>query len=281
MRDHTSTPPAAAIILGAMKAGTTQLFHTLAAHPEVIGSALKEPNFFINHPYGGNWWRGGDWYQSLFRNDPGLRLEASTAYTKDHLDDQAALRIRMLCPDVKLIYLVRDPVDRAVSHYLHNVTEGRERSPIQEALLDPESAYNTVGLYYRQLTPYLRLFPSSQILVVQAELLWQAPELTLAEILRFLGIRVIDLPLAAQRHATADRIASLRGVSPGSPLPPFEPGKGPGARILGEMAGLTPELRTRMAEFFVDDQRQLREIHARKVTGRVQETEMNVPLGRL
>ena len=282
MGQSANEPLVSILIIGAMKCGTTQVFHTLAAHPEVNASAMKEPNFFVDHA-SGNWSRGADWYRSLFREVSGLRMEASTAYTKDYLDSKTALRIRSLCPEAKLIYLIRDPVDRAISHYLHSVTEGRETRPIQEALLDAKSSYGCLSLYHRQLTPYLRLFPRGQILIVRAESLWREPESNFSDILRFLGVANVNLPLSPNRHATSDRVTYLKqfGLSLAdrkSWLPEIPskiaPGKPPGARILGEMLGLTSELRNQVEEYFVNDLRQLHQLHIPRSVGSPEELEL-------
>ena len=263
-----------ALIIGAMKCGTTQLFHTLAAHPEVNACAIKEPNFFVDHA-SGSWSKGSVWYRSLFRDSSGIRLEASTAYTKEYLDQQTALRIRSYCPKAKLIYLIRDPVDRAISHYLHNVTEGREDRPLLEALLDRGSVYNSVSLYYRQLTPFLSLFPRDQICVVQAESLWKAPEETIAGVRDFLGISPKPLLLSPNRHSTADRIRhfkqfSLSVADRESWLPEIQPAttttvQALGARVLGEMLGLTHKVRSHLEEYFESDLRHLHQVRLRKM----------------
>jgi hypothetical protein len=265
-------PSRPALIIGAMKCGTTQLFHTLATHPEVTASALKEPNFFVDNPNVGNWWRGPEWYASLFREVPGLRLEASTAYTKDYLDPGVAVRIRSFCPDAKLIFLFRDPVDRAISHYLHSVTEQREERPLHEALLDLKSNYVRLSLYYQQLRAYLERFPRNQMFVLQAECSWRAPDESLSEIQRFLEIDVKPLTLSPNRHSTADRLARCRQTTlakdPGEPwLKGENTGRGgvPGARELGESVGMTTELREEMRRHFAIDYRRLQDVLARGI----------------
>jgi hypothetical protein len=72
-------------------------------------------------------------------------------------------------PDARLVYLVRDPVDRAVSQYRHHCRDGAERRPMSEAILDPHSQYVSRGRYLERLRPFLDRFPAAQILVVVQE----------------------------------------------------------------------------------------------------------------
>jgi hypothetical protein len=279
-----------ALIIGAMKCGTTQLFHTLATHPQVVACALKEPNFFVDHPNVGNWSRGAEWYASLFRDRPGLRLEASTAYTKDYLDTGVALRIRSFCPDAKLIFLFRDPVDRATSHYLHSVTEQREERPIDEAMLDLKSNYVRLSLYHEQLRPYLGLFPRNQIFVLRAETLWLTSEETIVELQQFLGIDVKTLALSPNRHSTADRIARFKRAAADDDadddaddvwLPGISGNAGrgtvPGARDLGDSLGVTAELRRTMMQHFVADYRRLQDLLTRRMVESSRRQYTNTP----
>src|SRR5438552_358541 len=104
------------MIVGAMKCGTTSLFSYLKQHPRIAGCETKEPDFFSIH-----WSRGLDWYQGLWRPVQAgeIALEASTSYTK--LPDHPEVVERMLSTPwtFKLIYVVRDPLERIESHYNH------------------------------------------------------------------------------------------------------------------------------------------------------------------
>jgi hypothetical protein len=121
------------LILGAQKAGTTALYAYLRWHPEITGPSWKEVSYFDRH-----YRRGLSWYRGHFPIGAGDRLvgEASPGYLFHPL---APERVRATVPDAKLIALLRDPVDRALSHYHHEVALGREPLSFDEALeAEPE-----------------------------------------------------------------------------------------------------------------------------------------------
>ncbi|BBL81212.1 hypothetical protein RxyAA322_30660 [Rubrobacter xylanophilus] len=182
------------IVIGAMKCGTTALHRYLGMHPEVFMSSPKELNFFFG-PEGasgggwhrGNWHRGVRWYASRF--DPGapVRGESSPGYTSpDH--PEAAGRMARLLPGARLVYLVRDPVERAVSQYLHHRAEGTERRGMREALLDPEGHYLRRSRYLVRLSPYLERFPRQNILILSQEELLERRREALGRVFRFAGV---------------------------------------------------------------------------------------------
>jgi hypothetical protein len=175
------------IVIGAMKAGTTSLHHYLALHPEIAMSTVKEPDFFVREL---GWQRGLDWYARLF--GPGaVRGESSTSYTKAPRYAGVAPRMRELVPDARLVYVVRDPIARIVSHYVHEYAGGREHRPIETALA-PKAArgshYVDVSRYAMQLEQYLGVYDESRILVVESEALRERRRETLSQIFSFLGV---------------------------------------------------------------------------------------------
>jgi hypothetical protein len=173
------------IIIGAQKCGTTSLHHYLDAHPEVSMSRRKETNYFVRN---GSWDRGPEWYASHF--DPGapVRGEASTDYTNLPESAGAAERIHSAVPGARLIYLVRDPLDRMASHYAHARATGVERRSLAEAISDPQDSYFMRSCYATQLKPFLELFPREQILVDTRERLLRERQATLRRIFEFAGV---------------------------------------------------------------------------------------------
>lgn len=155
------------IIIGAMKSGTSSLASYLASHPDVFVTNPKEPDFFVA---GGNWERGLPWYEQLFTEakEGALLGEASTSYTKHPFHAGAPSLIHATVPDVRLIYLLRDPIERVVSHYRHELLRGRETRPLVPALCQDER-YLTPSRYGTQLERYLDHFDSSQLLVLYSE----------------------------------------------------------------------------------------------------------------
>ena len=126
------------IIIGGLKCGTTSLHHYLNLHPEIAMSRPKELNFFVSEL---NWPLGRDWYAGHFDPSARIRGESSPHYTNRPSFNGVPGRMReLLGSDVRLVYVVRDPIDRMLSHYLHNVGGGYEDRSLADALSDPESS---------------------------------------------------------------------------------------------------------------------------------------------
>jgi len=186
------------LVIGAMKCGTTSLHHYLGEHPEIQKlPAMKETNFFSGPPNGIPYPAGSkrierlEEYEPLFDDAFDVRGEASPCYTLYPRRKGVPERIKELVPDVKLIYLVRDPVARAVSQYHFSISVDDERRSLAEALgdfSDPCSLYTCPGFYAMQLERYLRHFPQERILVVDHADLLSAREATLREIFAFLSV---------------------------------------------------------------------------------------------
>jgi Sulfotransferase domain len=152
------------IVIGGLKCGTTSLHHYLGLHPEVAMSRPKELNFFVAEL---NWDLGADWYASHFDRAALVRGETSPHYT--NLPRFAGVAERMhelLGGQTRIVYMVRDPIERILSHYLHNVGGGYEQRSIEEAVADPDSAYIARSRYAMQLEPYLQTFDRAHVLVV-------------------------------------------------------------------------------------------------------------------
>lgn len=174
------------IIIGAMKCATTSLHYYLDLHPRIFMSKKKELDFFIREY---NWRRGVAWYQSNFTGKAGVCGESSPNYTKYPFFKGVPERMHAVVPDAKLIYVVRDPVERIVSHYVHSRAAGDETRDMAEALADPDTnLYISCSKYYMQLAHYLRYFPKSGILIVSAEELMNNRGEALKNIFRFLNV---------------------------------------------------------------------------------------------
>lgn len=199
------------VVIGAMKCGTTSLHHHLACHPALGLPPEKEVNFFFGEAPGGtgNLWRGTDWYRSRFPPGSLVRGEVSPGYTSpDHAG--VAARMAEAAPQAKLLYLVRDPLDRAVSQHRHHQRDGTEPRPLGEALTDPHSHYVLRSRYAARLMPFLDHFSPDRIAVVELADLHGRTRETLASICRFL--EVAPLP--------GDHVYGRRLNSAGSPPPP-------------------------------------------------------------
>jgi hypothetical protein len=172
------------LVVGAMKAGTTSLHRYLRQHPSVFVTHHKEPNFFSFE-----WERGVAWYEAHFAEagDSVARGESSTSYTRFPNQPLVPERIASVVPDVRLIYLVRDPFARMRSHYLHWLSFGGERRSADVALVE-DRRYLDWSRYGLQIDRYLEQFAPSSLLVLTAEDLAARRDETLGRVLRFIGL---------------------------------------------------------------------------------------------
>lgn len=174
------------IIIGGMKCGTSSLHYYLSLHPEIGMSAIKETDYFIEE---NNYHKGFDWYKDQFQGSFRKFGEASPNYTKAHYFSGVPQRMHRALPDVQLIYLVRDPIVRIISHFTHNVAAGREEQSIDEALYDlSDNHYVMCSRYYWQLNHFLSFFDKEQILIVNSDQLMHQRKETLQTIFRFLAV---------------------------------------------------------------------------------------------
>jgi hypothetical protein len=175
------------LIIGAMKAGTTSLFQYLSFHPQVFTSTPKELRFFDDRK--GNWEKGLAWYESHFAAaaPDQLAAEASPRYARAHLFTGVPKRIAETIPQVKLIYLLRDPIARMRSHYQHGVTQGLVKAkPLDAFRKNPD--FLLTSSYAFQLDHYLEYFPADQILLLVSEELRADRTAALSRVAAFLGI---------------------------------------------------------------------------------------------
>lgn len=170
------------IIIGGQKCGTSSLHFYLDKHPDVFMSLLKEPEYFIEER---NWSRGLEWYRSCFRAAP-IRGEASANYTACQRFPGVPARAFEAVPDARLIYLIRDPLNRVVSHWIHNFATGVESRAISEAVR--HDTYVERSRYWMQLQAFLEHFSPEQVLIVQSERLRRNRTDVLREIFQFLEI---------------------------------------------------------------------------------------------
>ncbi|WP_045826741.1 sulfotransferase family protein [Teredinibacter turnerae] len=174
------------MIIGGMKCATSTLHDQLAQQPGFFMSTPKEPNYFSNDDVFAN---GESWYNQLFSDagDAELVGESSTHYTKFPTYPQTLNRLEAHgLGQCKFIYVIRHPVDRLVSHYIHEWSQGVISSDIEKALqTNPELI--DYSRYYFQLNHYLQRFDASQLMVVYFERLSSQSQQELERICQFLG----------------------------------------------------------------------------------------------
>ncbi|MEX0321953.1 MAG: sulfotransferase [Puniceicoccaceae bacterium] len=210
------------LIIGAMKCGTSSLFRYLSSHPEICPAYHKEPEYFSSFP---GIDKDSD-YQDLWPDfDPSQHkyaMEASTGYTKYPACPDAAERIKDAGIQPKLIYLVRDPFDRIVSHFNFMTNpESRESGIVGDYYLD-------VSRYHMQLGQFRKLFPKEDLLVLDFAELKSDPNKLMDRVYAFLGLSSTAYPEsfevvnALQMESKAEyriRKSKVRGVLRYIPMP--------------------------------------------------------------
>lgn len=203
------------IIIGAQKAGTSSLYHYLAQHPAVAPAIRKEVHYF-DWSYG----RGLDWYRAHFPTRAYRTLKTAVSSRRLLVGEASPYylfhphvpgRVKALLPDVRLIVLLRDPVDRTVSAYQHQMRKGREtlslraalerelqQLPVESARLAADPSYNSEfhrhlaylarGIYADQLPAWCAQFPPAQLLVLHSQDFFADTAAVFSDVVRFLGL---------------------------------------------------------------------------------------------
>ena len=188
-----------------MKCATSTLHEQLALQPGIFMTSLKEPNFFSNDE---EFAKGMAYYQSLFAsaNPKDLRGESSTHYTKLPTYPDTIPRLAAAFPQAKFIYVMRHPIDRLVSQYIHEWTQRVVNTDINEAI-DRFPELIEYSLYTKQLQPYFDQFGRDRVLPVFFERMLAHPQGELERVCHFIGYGGTPIwqDLEAQ-NVSADRI---------------------------------------------------------------------------
>jgi hypothetical protein len=235
------------VIIGAQKCGTSALHYYLDLHPEVQMSSPKELSFFLDQselepgPYVSdprdmalvrgdrNWGCGVDWYRSHFSAEAPVRGEATPGYASPWFP-KVAEHMAQVVPDAKLIYIVRDPIERLVSHFLHMRAMGREHRTLEEAVGTGESVYTGRSRYSTMLEPFRQRYGDERILLLRQDMLLGERRRTMRTVFGFVGVdpgfwsermereRNVSGP-KGRRYAAMDRLARTRVARPLYRLP--------------------------------------------------------------
>lgn len=268
---------------GARKCGTTSLHGILRTHPRVY-MPPAEIHFFSLPDYEAGRETGLRRYTELFAAAGPEQMigERSTTYLHD---PAAASRIAEILPDAKLIFVLRDPVERAYSHYWHDLRRGRIVRRLPELELGPNTPIIRNSIYPRDLKRYFDLFPRAQIEIVLFEELVRNPQPVLARVFEFLGLPNVESARLRQRNAARvprsvrlqvlhNRVYQhLRGWFRLGELPPMSPLAVPGRSALrleaiekrwqqlmivpGRYPPLEEPLRKRLCELLVEENREI------------------------
>lgn len=192
-------------IIGSPKCGTTSLHNYLADHPEISMSEPKEPRTFSSAR-----WREelGDFAQML-DGSASVRGESSTTYSRWPAIQFVPERIASSCPEAKLVYVVRDPIDRVVAQYSERYSQMQELRSLRGALWDldqPANYYVAPSRYATQLERWLEHFPSERILVVDQIDLRDDRAKTVREVLEFLEVEpTVPTGVEAEFNTNAEK----------------------------------------------------------------------------
>ena len=173
------------IIIGAMKSATSTLHDQLAMQPGIVMSDPKEPNFFSDEE---NWAKGMGWYTGLFASakEGDLCGESSTHYSKLPRHPKVIERLKEHTPDAKFVYVMRHPIDRLVSHYIHEWTMRVLDMPLSQAL-DDHQALHDFSRYTMQLRPYFEAFGRDRVLPVFFDHVLKHSQEELERVCKFIG----------------------------------------------------------------------------------------------
>lgn len=207
------------LVIGAEKSGTTWLHRSLMRHPDVFVPLTKEVHFF--NARNSNLLRrttyedqGIEWYARFFREHRGESAvgEVTPLYL---CDEVAPKRIRDHLPDARLICCLRNPSDRAYSHYWMATAKGHVDRPFEQLIADDDERFIRRGDYFDQLRQYRELFPADQLYVMFSEELFARPARSMAGLAAFLGIdeaRDVTVSAAQTHENDAARYRSKQAV---------------------------------------------------------------------
>lgn len=200
------------IIIGVARGGTTSLYEYLTEHPNIAGASKKEIHFFDNHyKKGFSWYRGQfpytiqKYYAERVQKKDFITGEASPYYI---FHPYAGERLAESLPKVKLIVLLRNPIERAFSHYTWELSWGNETLSFEDAIAAEEGrikvregdlaarynynhqqfSYISRGLYADQLEKWFGLFPREQFLILKSEDMYEDAASIFKQTIEFLGV---------------------------------------------------------------------------------------------
>ncbi|MCD6143414.1 sulfotransferase domain-containing protein [Thermococcus sp.] len=184
------------IICGTQRGGTSSLYHYLNEHPEILMSSIKEVHYFDL-----NYNKGLDWYEKHFISSTSNYKAIGEASPLYMYLKEVPERIHEVLPDVKLIFILRNPVDRAYSHYWHEVKIGYEKLSFEEAIeIEKERlsngdiisirhySYLDRGKYIEQIRRFKKYFSKDQMLILFTEELRENPEKVMKTLFEFLEV---------------------------------------------------------------------------------------------
>lgn len=289
------------LVIGASRCGTTSLQQHLAQHPAIAMAPIKSPNFFVAgdelpsregpalRAMARRWVRDPRTYERLFEGAAGAHAigEVSPVYLQSLTAPEA---IRKTFAEVKIVAVLRDPVDRAYAHYVGRLRDGLEKRRCFGTVVDAElsgplpddiafGSYLGCSRYHHFLEPYFRLFPREHIRIYLFEELQSSMETLLADLFEFLGVEPRPVADTRKRHnetgeieGRLERFLWTRSVRLRTALRPHLPGflRDAGMSVFGRRLSkppLDPDLRQRLADVFRSDVGRLEGLIQRDLSG--------------
>ncbi len=196
------------LVIGAEKSGTTWLYHNLYQHPDIYLPLTKETHFFnvknSNLEAVDNFQLGWDWYASFFKDWSGEKAigEVTPMYL---CDEKAPARIHAALPEVKIIYLLRNPIERAYSHYWMALRKNHLQGSFADMIAQKEVRVIQRGNYHQQLQKYYDLFPAENILGFEFEAFFSDKAANMRRIAEFIGVDPEPFAAKAQSKQQAKK----------------------------------------------------------------------------
>jgi len=183
---HNKTNIPDFIVIGAMRAGTTTLQGLLSNIDQISLARMKETDFFIKEK---NFSRGLSWYTAQFDKSKKIWGEISPSYTKRDVFKGVPERVFKANPKTKLIYILRDPIDRAISQYQFSYLFG-QKMPTPENFFSSHEGQHIIDTsrYAYQIKPWIETFGRNSILFIDFKFLCDAPQDQINQITKFLGL---------------------------------------------------------------------------------------------
>ncbi len=209
------------IIVGAMKGGTSSLKHYLRQHPDVAFNT-RRTNFFDQNK---KWAKGPEWYAAFFEHARGTKAIGETVPAYSYRPNRKVPvpeRMAQVLPDVKILWILRNPIDRAYSHYWFNVYLGRERRPFAKALahhqkhgVEAQDDYKGRSVYVDQINLFLRYYPMEQMHILLLNDFKRDAVGAVNRVFEFLNVdpEAVVLDTSVKRNMThRPRVLWLQGV---------------------------------------------------------------------
>ena len=213
------------IIVGTVRSGTTSLYYNICEHPSVISAAYDEIGFFDS-----NYHLGINWYRSMFPSEKEMSEVKNKTGSSLTVEDtpfyfwkeEAIKRIFKIIPNVKIISIFRNPIDRAYSNYNLGLRAKTEELEFEDAIddeinflrkhtfresIDRRRSYISKGMYEKQIEMWFNVFPREQIHILSTEDMQKYPKDTLQKIFGFLELKEYNIKNPQrQKHANYEKM---------------------------------------------------------------------------